>query len=163
MNIKKQTLASLMIIGGIAAPASAQQYMTTYFNDGSAEKAVGIEQITSLHFSDGNLQVKQSADGQVSNMPLAQILSIKFTEQATTGIGNAVTNQLSAVKITFTADELRITGYNTANPLPAALYGINGTCYYTSASLSNSSISIGALPKGIYIFKLGNKSFKIRK
>ncbi len=163
MNIKKRTLASLMLMGCIAAQASAQQYMVTYFNDGTAEGVTGLSQIMSLRFSDGNLQVKQSADGQVSETPLAKILSIKFSEQTTTGVTNMTADQLQAVTLAVSAEELRLVGYNTANALPAALYSINGSQYYACSRLSESSINISSLPKGIYIFKLGNKSYKIRK
>ncbi len=162
MNIKKRTLASLMLMGCIAAQASAQQYMVTYFNDGTAEGVTGLSQIMSLRFSDGNLQVKQSADGQVSETPLAKILSIKFSEQ-TTGVTNMTADQLQAVTLAVSAEELRLVGYDTANALPAALYSINGSQYYACSRLTESSINISSLPKGIYIFKLGNKSYKIRK
>ncbi len=163
MNIKKRTLASLMLIGYITVHASAQQYMVTYFNDSSAESVIGLSQITSIHFSDGNLQVKQNTDGQVSDTPLTRILSIKFSDQTPTDVKTVVTDYLASVKVTATADELHLVGYDTANALPAALYSINGTTYYTNASLTESSINISSLPKGIYIFKLGNKSFKFRK
>lgn len=163
MNIRKRILASLILMVCIVAHASARQYMVTYFNDGNTEDVIGVDQISSLRFSDGNLQVKQKADGRVSATPLAQILSIKFSEQNPTGAKSVVADPLASVKVAVTADELRLVGYDTANALPAALYGISGATYYTNASLTQSSISISSLPKGIYIFKLGNKSFKIRK
>lgn len=163
MNIKKRTLALLILMGGIAAQASAQQYMVTYFNDGSAEGVTGLSQIMSLHFSDGNLQVKQSANGQVSETPLAKILSIKFTDETPTGVTNMTADLQAAVTLAISPEELRLVGYDTALALPAALYSINGTTYYTCAHLTESSVNISSLPKGIYIFKLGNKSFKIRK
>ena len=163
MNIKKRILASLILMGGIAAQAATQQYMVTYFNSGSAEETMAVDQIMSLHFSDGNLQVTQKADGQVSTTPLAQILSIKFSEQDHDGVKSVEADPLSSVKVVATADELRLAGYDTASALPAAIYSISGATYYINASLTESSINITSLPKGIYIFKLGNKSFKIRK
>ncbi len=163
MNIKKRIFASLVLTGCVAVSAMARQQMTVYFNNGNAESSFAVSDVASLHFSDGNLLVKQSSEGKQSAISLAEILSIKFADRNPSEVKTVAGDDLAAVKVAATPDELRLLGYDTANPLPASLYGVGGTVYYSTPALTATSISISSLPKGIYILKLGNKSFKISK
>lgn len=140
----------------------ARQQMTVYFNNGNAESSFAVSDVASLHFSDGNLLVKQNADGKQSAISLAEILSIKFADRNPSEV-KTVGDGLAAVKVAASADELRLIGYDTARPQPAVLYGIGGTVFYSVSAQTTGSINISTLPKGIYILKLGNKSFKISK
>ncbi len=162
MHIRKRIFASLILTGCMAVSAMARQQMTVYFNNGNAESSFAVSDVASLHFSDGNLLVKQNADGKQSAISLAEILSIKFADRNPSEV-KTVGDGLAAVKVAASADELRLIGYDTARPQPAVLYGIGGTVFYSVSAQTTGSINISTLPKGIYILKLGNKSFKISK
>ncbi len=162
MHIRKRIFASLILTGCMAVSAMARQQMTVYFNNGNAESSFAVSDVASLHFSDGNLLVKQNADGKQSAISLAEILSIKFADRNPSEV-KTVGDGLAAVKVAALADELRLIGYDTARPQPAVLYGIGGTVFYSVSAQTTGSINISSLPKGIYILKLGNKSFKISK
>ncbi len=162
MHIRKRIFASLILTGCMAVSAMARQQMTVYFNNGNAESSFAVSDVASLHFSDGNLLVKQNADGKQSAISLAEILSIKFADRNPSEV-KTVGDGLAAVKVAASADELRLIGYDTARPQPAVLYGIGGTVFYSVSAQTAGSINISSLPKGIYILKLGNKSFKISK
>ncbi len=162
MHIRKRIFASLILTGCMAVSAMARQQMTVYFNNGNAESSFAVSDVASLHFSDGNLLVKQNADGKQSAISLAEILSIKFADRNPSEV-KTVGDGLAAVKVAASADELRLIGYDTARPQPAVLYGIGGTVFYSVSAQTTGSINISSLPKGIYILKLGNKSFKISK
>ncbi len=162
MHIRKRIFASLILTGCMAMSAMARQQMTVYFNNGNAESSFAVSDVASLHFSDGNLLVKQNADGKQSAISLAEILSIKFADRNPSEV-KTVGDGLAAVKVAASADELRLIGYDTARPQPAVLYGIGGTVFYSVSAQTTGSINISSLPKGIYILKLGNKSFKISK
>ncbi len=162
MHIRKRIFASLILTGCMAVSAMARQQMTVYFNNGNAESSFAVSDVASLHFSDGNLLVKQNADGKQSAISLAEILSIKFADRNPSEV-KTVGDGLAAVKVAASADELRLIGYDTARPQPAVLYGIGGTVFYSVSAQTAGNINISSLPKGIYILKLGNKSFKISK
>ncbi len=162
MHIRKRIFASLILTGCMTVSAMARQQMTVYFNNGNAESSFAVSDVASLHFSDGNLLVKQNADGKQSAISLAEILSIKFADRNPSEV-KTVGDGLAAVKVAASADELRLIGYDTARPQPAVLYGIGGTVFYSVSAQTTGSINISSLPKGIYILKLGNKSFKISK
>ncbi len=161
MNINKRLFASLITASCIAATAVAEPtQMTVFFNNGNAASSTGITDIASLHFSDGNMLMKQKADGQENAIAIADILSIKFTGK---GDGKVVANTLTSVKVATTQDALTLLGYDTTQALPAALYSIGGATVYSTPAQTSNSIDISPLQKGIYIFKLGNNTYKICK
>ncbi len=161
MNIKKRLFASLIMASCITATAIAQPTkMTVLFNNGNAASATDIAGIASLHFSDGNMLVKQKADWQETAISIADILSIKFTDK---GDGKVATNELTSVKVATTQNTLLLLGYDTAQALPATIYSIGGAMVYTTSAQTANSIDISSLQKGIYIFKLGNNTYKICK
>lgn len=163
MNIKKCIYLSLILTGCIAMSATAQQRMTVIFNNGSADVPFAVSEISSLHFGNGHLQVKQAADGKVNAVPLAEILSIKFADVIPSGIKTVATNESAAVKVAVSSGELRLVGYDPTHPQPARLYGVGGAVLFSTKALTATSINVSSLPKGLYILKLGNKSFKISK
>lgn len=163
MDIKKRTYASLILTGCFALSASAQQQMTVFFNNGNDDSPYAVSEITSLHFSDGQLQVKQATDGKVSAVSLAEILSIKFADKTPTAVKTMADGQFAAVSVAVSPDELRLTGYDPAHPQPAYLYSAGGALYFSTPALTATSINVSSLPKGIYILKLGKKSIKISK
>ncbi len=163
MNIKKRIYTSLILTGCIALSAAAQKRMTVSFNNGSADVPFAVSEIASLHFGNGQLQVKQAADGKVDAVSLAEILSIKFADVIPSEIKTAATEQSAAVKIAVSPDELRLVGYDTTHPQPAYLYGVGGAVHFSTKALTVSSINVSSLPKGLYILKIGKKSFKISK
>ncbi len=163
MNIKKRIYTSLILTGCIALSAAAQRRMTVFFNNGSADASFVVSEIASLRFNDGQLQVEQAADGKVNAVSLAEILSIKFANNAPSGIKTVAANKSGNVKIVVSADELRLVGYDTTHPQPAHLYGVGGSVFFSTKSLAATSINVSSLPKGLYILKLGKKSYKISK
>lgn len=163
MNIKQRIFATLILTGCMAVSATARQQMTVYFNNGNAESSFAVSDVASLHFSDGNLLVKQSADGKQSAISLTEILSIKFADRNPSEVKTVVGDELAAVKVAASADALRLIGYDTARPQPAVIYGVGGTVFYSVSAQTSGCINISSLPKGIYILKLGNKTFKISK
>ncbi len=160
MNIRKRLFASLIMASCIAVTAMAQpKKMTVFFNNGNAAEATELSGIASLHFSDGNMLVKQKADWKEKAIALAEILSVKFTDADDL----VAANELTKIIVTTTPDALYLIGYDSTQPQPAALYSLSGATVYSAAAQTSTSINISSLQKGIYILKLGNKSFKICK
>ncbi len=160
MNVNKRLFVPLVLSLGLVPSAMAQK-MQFFFNNGEPIKEFRLEDIGKVYFDGGSLLVQQSDGASVSAFDLLTVQTIKFGTLS--GVESAVKDEAAAVKVAVDGDLLKVIGYDAAAPQPASFYNVNGALLYASASLQEDAIDISALPKGIYIFKLGNKTYKICK
>ena len=160
MNVKKRLFVPLVLSLGVV-PAATAQNMQFFFSNGAPVKEIDVDDIGKMYFDGGSLFVQQIDGSSVSAFDLLTVQTIKFG--TISGVESAVKDEAAAVKVAVDGDMLKLIGYDAAAPQSASLYSVNGALLYASASLQENAIDISALPKGIYIFKLGNKTYKICK
>lgn len=142
----------------LAAPVSARD-VTVFINGASEGQKFSVQLLDKLYFDNGKLVFNH--DGQEMSVNLSVINKISF-DNTPSGIGTAAATA-DGVKAFVSGEEIRLVGYDHAKPLAAALYGVNGTRVLSVKALDADAIDIASLPKGIYILKLGNSTFKLYK
>lgn len=157
MKITRRFAVPLMALL-LAAPVSARD-VTVFVNGASEGQKFSVQLLDKIYFDSGKLVFNH--DGQETSVPLSIINKISFDNTAT-GIGPAAATA-DGVKAFVSGNEIRLVGYNHAKPLAAALYGVNGTRVMSVKALDADAIDIASLPKGLYILKLGNSTFKLYK
>lgn len=156
MNINKRLTVPLLALM-FAVQASARE-VTVFLNSMSEGQKFSVELLDKIYFSNGNMVLNRG--GVETQVPLSMIKKICFGGTVT-GIGQ--TTAADGVKAAIVGDELRLVGYDSSQPLPAALYGMNGSLFMSVKALTADAVNVAYLPKGIYILKLGDKSFKLYK
>lgn len=157
MNINKRLTVPLLALM-FAVQASARE-VTVFLNGMSEGQKFSVELLDKIYFSNGNMVLNRG--GVETQVPLSMIKKICFGGTVT-GISQTA-SAASGVKAAIVGDELRLVGYDSSQPLPAALYGMNGSLFMSVKALTADAVNVSSLPKGIYILKLGDKSFKLYK
>ena len=157
MNINRHLSVPLLAML-LWAPVSARE-VTVFLNGSSAGQKFDVALADRFSFSNGQLVVQHG--GAQFSLPLSAISKISFGGTAT-GVGAAAADD--DIRAYVADGEIRLVGYNYQSaPLPASLYGMNGTLYIKTGTLRTDAISMASLPKGLYILKLGNRTYKLYK
>lgn len=142
----------LPLFFALAAPAAADTYNYLNLNAGSTIQSVALKTVKRITFSGGNIIVT-TADGTETTAALANLTSLTFTEIGTgvRGINAQPTDlQVQNGRI-VTAGQGMLLLYNAGGQVVRQQY----------VSSSRSELSLEALPHGIYVARLGNRSIKI--
>lgn len=142
----------------IGSTASAQDLVVTLNNEQHAEYK--LSDISSIRFVDGKLVVKMQ-DGTLSEpASLDDVRKLTFSNGTTTGINN-VPAQGEKMELSF--DGSTITASRLTTPADVAIYAISGKKLFDYKKWEGGSLNVGALPKGIYILKVGKQTLKFQK
>ena len=142
----------LPLLFALAAPAAADTYNYLNLNAGSTIQSVALKTVKRITFSGGNIIVT-TADGTETTAALANLTSLTFTEIGTgvRGINAQPTDLQVQTGRIVTAGQGMLLLYNAGGQVVRQQY----------VSSSRSELSLEALPHGIYVARLGNRSIKI--
>ena len=159
----KKTLSMLaFLFVGWLGSAHAQDQMLVTMNDGTAEQKYALVDVGKLFFDTENVFVTQKA-AATNSIPLTSILSIKFVDSTVTGLRTHDTVEKNNLRIAIAADIITIYGWNSKEKTTAAIYAASGTMVWTDRKWNGNTISTQSLPKGVYILKINNQTFKFSK
>lgn len=155
MRKRIYTLMALVATTGIMAHADEPQVVVTML-DGATEE-IPLDEVGHFYFEGDNLfATTLSTEGQKTlSWMLANVLSIRF-RNTTDGIG--AVKEGSALKLLFDGSTLRAEGLKSGQR--AAIYAVGGQQVLSMPSWDGSPISTESLPKGVYVFRVGNQSIK---
>lgn len=157
MKINRHLTVALLALM-FAVKASARD-VTVFLNGMSEGQTFSLQLLDKIYFSDGNLVLNRS--GEETKVPLSMIKKLCFPNTST---GVSQTSVADAdIKAFVVGDDIKLVGYDHSKPLAADLYGMNGSRYMSVKALTSDALNVASLPKGIYILKLGNKTFKLYK
>ena len=158
MSIRKKVFLPLLLSMGYFGFACAQN-MTINFNNGELPQSFKMADVGKIYFDAGTVQAKKDGKITISPLQLSTIRSIKFNQV----ISNVENNLVEDVKVAVAGDLLKIFGYDPQSAQHASLFSLSGMQVIDIPVLADDAIDVSALPKGVYIFKLGDKTYKICK
>ncbi|MGN0211899.1 MAG: T9SS type A sorting domain-containing protein [Muribaculaceae bacterium] len=159
MGSIKRLFVFLLSLLSITATGMAVNMAISY--NGMEGETYDLKAIKNLTFDNGFMNIAFFDDEGAVRKDLSTIKSIKFPA-VITGV-ESVGMRPMAQSVAVAGGELKIMGYDTESPQPAAIYNVGGVSLFTCNSLTESAIDVASLPKGMYILKLGNQTFKFVK
>lgn len=149
--MKKQTLiAALLMAASTTAMADEYQYLTVAYN--KVEQSIELATIKKITF-ENNLVVVTTTEGQVT-FPQSEMEKMFFSVTPT-AIKELPTESNN---MQVSGNTLQVKGNGLLH-----IYSSNGTLVRMAKVEEQASISLGNLPKGIYIINLGNQTIKVTK
>lgn len=146
----KKFLLSLLLALPLTAVADTYNYLN--INAGSNIQSVALKTVKRITFSGGNIVVT-AADGSETTAALSALTNITFTEIATS------VRDINLQPADLQVENGRIVAAGQGVLL---LYNARGQVVRQQFVGSNrTELSMEALPHGIYIARLGNRSIKI--
>ena len=150
VNEMKKVLLSLLLALPLTAAANTYNYLN--ITAGSSIQSVALKTVKRITFSNGNIIVT-TADGTETTASLAALTNLTFTETAT-GV-----RDINLQPADLQVENGRIVAAGQGVLL---LYNARGQVVRQQFVGSNrTELSMEALPHGIYIARLGNRSIKI--
>lgn len=136
-----------------AASLAADEYNYLTVTCTGAEQSISLPTVQKITFADGNAVVTAS-DGQTYTYPLAELQKMTFTANATAI--KALPKQADG--LTYKGGTLRVTGTGMLH-----IYNAAGALVQMAHVQEGANISLGTLPKGIYVVSMGQSTIKVRK
>ena len=147
MKALRSLIATLLIAAGTTVAADNFQYLTVSTQD--SETSFELSQISKITFSETNMILTLS-NGNTQELPLAQLQKMFFTDNASA----ISTTGTSKSKVTMNGGTVYI---DVADGERVTIYNIGGT----EVLSTTFTMSTSALPKGVYIIRMGNETKKI--
>ena len=158
-NRMKRLLATVVLLSGLSlTTAWAQQTMLVYSIDGSELAKYSLTGSTRITFGEDKMTVKET-DQKSASFSLGQVRSIKFEDP--TSIQGVTTNNTRPT-VRLKGDLLFVEGL-AGEAVDARIVGLNGTMVMRLDHFNGQPINVGSLPRGIYILRINNYSFKFVK
>lgn len=157
---RKQLMVLLLAVCALPMAAGDGASVVFHHDDGSNE-SVALEDLHKITFRDGNavLQLEDGTDDKV--MSLDGLHCFVFNDEISSVV--RIDADAESVRAYISGGTLRISGYDADNPSHAALYNVSGALLMRFAALATDAIDVSGLPSGVYILKLGNRTFKLYK
>lgn len=157
---KKKTIAAvaLMTLAGATAQAQSQAEMVVTKLNGEQHK-FELSDMRKFDFGDGAMSIV-SLTKPVATVSLSSLRSIKFVGIAD-AIGSIIGDGSQRVRFTFDGNKLSATGVD--RNASAAVFTTDGRKIMGAGHWDGTSFDVSGLPKGMYIFKVNNNTFKFIK
>lgn len=157
MKKEKNILMALAMFASVSAFADNEESVVIYGAGGQIDNTVELAKIRKITFSDDGFTVV-AKDGSTLPCGYATTKSIKFKDlvNGIQTVNNDAGNQLS---LHFDGQSVWADG---AQGVQGTVYGVNGQ-QLVSVRMDGSRVSVENLPKGVYVFKVGDKSIKFAK
>ena len=159
--LKKVTLLAALVVG-IAFPMAAQStyvHLVITMNDGT-EETYDMLYSSYMYFEEGEkLVITESIDGHTMvSYPLSSIRKITCHEVQ----GTIEDVELSIALYPNPAHD-KVTFRNVQGTQTVKIYALDGRLMKTLQITEGQSIDISYLPAGLYLFNVGNHTFKMMK
>ena len=138
----KRIIAGILFAASLTLPVEAQQYdFLTFRTTAGSEQSFAASGLK-ITFSDGKALV--SSQGNTVSLPLTELSSMQFTATATS-IASPLTQPAVSVSIE--------NGAVIVKGAPGAAVSV--------ASLDGRTLGTKNLPRGLYLVRVGSKTFKV--
>ncbi len=144
-------------MAGAAAKAQTDVVVTKL--NGEQQK-FDLADVSKFYFNDGAMNVVTLPAGTSTAVKLSDLLNIKFVPNPT-AIDNITGNGNQGVKFAYDGHLLSVSGMTDA--ASAAIYSADGRKMMGAEHWDGTPVETSSLPKGVYIFKVNNNTFKFIK
>lgn len=155
---KKKTIAAVALLALAGVQAQAQTEVVVTKLSGGQEK-FELADMSKLTFGDGAMSVVMLTK-PVASLSLSDLQNIRFVS-ASDAIGSIVGDGSQGVRSSYDGDRLSVTGVDGS--ASAAVFTTDGRKMFGEEHWDGTSVDVSALPKGVYIFKVNNNTFKFIK
>ena len=147
----KNILAVLLLMVSTIMMADEYNYLTISYN--GSEESISLPVVQKITFEEGRVVVTTS-DGSRYSYPISLLEKITFTETAT-----AIEALPEHVEdLIYMNGTLAIKGDGFLR-----IYNASGALVSIANVKEGANVSLGNLPAGVYIVRMGNKTIKVRK
>lgn len=159
---KKSAFLLTLALAGTATSASAQASLVLNPKQGSSEKKEFLlDGIRTLTFGDDGLTVNLK-DGQTYAAAFDNLATLTFRDEST-AIETVTAEYAANLDLFLTDGRLGVNNLPANVATEAALYDAAGRAVLMRRQWNGEPIAIGHLPKGVYIFKVNNQTFKFTR
>lgn len=159
---KKSAFLLTLALAGTATSASAQASLVLNPKQGSSEKKEFLlDGIRTLTFGDDGLTVNLK-DGQTYAAAFDNLATLTFRDEST-AIETVTAEYAANLDLFLTDGRLGVKNLPANVATEAALYDAAGRAVLMRRQWNGEPIAIGHLPKGVYIFKVNNQTFKFTR
>ena len=159
---KKSAFLLTLALAGTATSASAQASLVLNPKQGSSEtKEFLLDGIRTLTFGDDGLTVNLK-DGQTYVAAFDNLATLTFRDEST-AIETVTAEYAANLDLFLTDGRLGVKNLPANVATEAALYDAAGRAVLMRRQWNGEPIAIGHLPKGVYIFKVNNQTFKFTR
>ena len=165
--LKRLTVISLLMLPCCYASAQSANGESIVISENATELGVHIDGFKLVLGRPGNRQWTSAAEAEEllktfklkENERYSYKATVSFIDNSTDGIGKAeaVANN---VRVYARENLIYIEGAEQGR---VEVFALNGTQCLAVAQWSGQPVDVSALPKGIYVLKVGNASFKFKK
>lgn len=141
--------------------ATAQTVLVVKTTDGSTPKKISLDDIRKITFEGDDMKVWRNDDAQTSVFSMPDVQNITFGDGNASGIADATVGK-EALRPVYSDGVLAASGL-AGRTADVAVYDVSGRKLFSAADWDGAPISVAALPKGIYIFKVNNQTIKFTK
>lgn len=160
---KKSAFLLTLALAGTATSASAQASLVLNPKQGSSEKKEFLlDGIRTLTFGDDGLTVNLT-DGQAYAAAYDDLSTLTFSGMEGTAIETVTAEYAANLDLFLTDGRLGVKNLPANVATEAALYDAAGRAVLMRRQWNGEPIAIGHLPKGVYIFKVNNQTFKFTR
>lgn len=150
------TLATLALTG---SAAQAQVRMLVYPTTSAEATAFSLSDVTKLTFGESDLFVH--AAKSTTTFPLEGVRCIKF-DGLVDAISPVVSNLDARLKASYANGVITISGWQ-GGETRAEVFSLSGYKQLSVARWNGNSISVEALPKGVYLLRINSFTYKFVK
>ena len=148
-------LMAVMLCNGVA---SSQSFLTIYKQNGWPLTSFGLQDVNKITFdNNGNMIVNQTTGNE--SVDINNVMAIKFTADNKTAI-EKIDNGINKVSIITSENAIIVKGADRGS---VAIWAVNGQQVYNNGAWQGENIVTSQLPRGIYIIKINNSTFKFKK
>lgn len=123
-----------------------------------------VDAITKISFDDSALNIVDS-NSEGTTYAIDEIKSIVFGQGEPSAVETLKTDKVSKITVFVPRDgnSLIVKGWDSTEAARIEIFGTNGALLKRNDKWCGEEVDISALPSGIYVVKIGNKTAKIKK
>lgn len=164
--MKLRFIPSALLIACCCSNATAQSSqveLQVVGNNGSTIWSHPLDVVKKITFPQGNSLsfIGQDGTSVLYSTELTNVKKLLF-DYSTVGIKDP---SVDGAELSLAVEDnlISIDGWTSGDIARATIYSTSGQAFYNDANWNGSAINISLLPKGVYILKVNNNSFKFRK
>lgn len=155
----KKTVFILSLAFAGARTALAQESLVVYSNtEDTPPRTVALADIAKITFNDESLVI-HGAEDKITSFAFSEVRSIKFANLST-GISNPCSDGADGTVLYFRGGYVGADNWTAGMSGTAIICDVSGRVILTLRRWNGQPVSVAGLDKGIYIFKVNNKSIK---
>ncbi len=156
---KKTTIAAVAMLAMTGVTATAQTQVVVTKHSGEQQK-FELADIGKFYFDESAMNVVTLPAKTVTALNLTDLVCIKFVSK-TDAIDNITGNDNQNIRFAYDGNMLSASGISeTAS---ASIFSADGRKMMGTEHWDGTPVETSTLPKGVYIFKVNNNTFKFIK